>query len=86
MAPIEASGAVVSKDELLSRVWQGRIVDENRLSGEISALHPGARKKTGSHVTLRWRKADSNPQSRSRKSASATEQRREALSCVTGWR
>ena len=38
MALIEASGAVVSKDELLSRVWQGRIVDENRLSGEISAL------------------------------------------------
>jgi len=29
MVLIEASGAVVSKDELLSRVWQGRIVDEN---------------------------------------------------------
>jgi DNA-binding winged helix-turn-helix (wHTH) protein len=28
MALIEASGTVVSKDELLSRVWQGRIVDE----------------------------------------------------------
>jgi DNA-binding winged helix-turn-helix (wHTH) protein len=38
MAPIEASGAVVSKDELLDRVWQGRIVDENRLAGEIAAL------------------------------------------------
>jgi hypothetical protein len=32
MALIDASGAVVSKDELLSRVWQGRIVEENRLS------------------------------------------------------
>jgi predicted ATPase/DNA-binding winged helix-turn-helix (wHTH) protein len=38
MALIEASGAVVSKDELLDRVWQGRIVDENRLAGEIAAL------------------------------------------------
>src|SRR5271165_3203933 len=38
MALLEASGAVVSKDELLSRVWQGRIVEENRLAGEISAL------------------------------------------------
>src|SRR5271165_4192754 len=38
MALIEASGAVVSKDELLKRVWQDRIVDENRLAGEITAL------------------------------------------------
>jgi len=38
MALIEASGAVVSKDELLSRAWQGRIVEENRLAGEIVAL------------------------------------------------
>ena len=38
MALIEASGAVVSKDELLKRVWQGRIVEENRLAVEITAL------------------------------------------------
>jgi DNA-binding winged helix-turn-helix (wHTH) protein len=38
MTLIEASGAVVSKDELLSRAWQGRIVDESRLASEISAL------------------------------------------------
>jgi DNA-binding winged helix-turn-helix (wHTH) protein len=37
-ALIEASGAVVSKDELLSRIWPDRIVEENRLQGEISAL------------------------------------------------
>jgi len=30
MRLIEASGAVISEDELLSRVWQDRIVDENR--------------------------------------------------------
>ena len=38
MVLIEASGAVVSKDALLSSAWQDRIVDENRLAGEIVAL------------------------------------------------
>ena len=38
LALIEASGAVVGKEELLRRVWQGRIVDENRLAGEIATL------------------------------------------------
>ncbi|MBV8573745.1 MAG: AAA family ATPase, partial [Acetobacteraceae bacterium] len=38
MALIEASGAVIGKGELLKLVWQGRIVDENRLAGEIVAL------------------------------------------------
>jgi len=37
-ALIEASGAVVGKDELLKRVWQGRTVEESRLAGEIAAL------------------------------------------------
>jgi DNA-binding winged helix-turn-helix (wHTH) protein len=32
MALIEASG-VVSKDELSSRAWRGRIVDQNRQPG-----------------------------------------------------
>jgi DNA-binding winged helix-turn-helix (wHTH) protein len=38
LALIEAAGAVVGKDELLSRIWPGRIVEENRLQSEISAL------------------------------------------------
>src|ERR1700752_357576 len=38
MALIEGSGSVVSKDELLDRVWPGRIVDESRLAAEIAAL------------------------------------------------
>ena len=38
MALIEASGAIVSKNELLTVVWPGRIVEENRLAGEIVAL------------------------------------------------
>ena len=38
LALIEAPGAVVGKDELLSRIWPGRIVEENRLQSEIWAL------------------------------------------------
>ena len=38
MALIEAPGAVVGKEELLRRIWPGRIVEEHRLQSEISAL------------------------------------------------
>jgi DNA-binding winged helix-turn-helix (wHTH) protein len=38
MVLIEATGAVISKDELMSRVWAGRIVEENTRQGAISAL------------------------------------------------
>jgi TolB-like protein/DNA-binding winged helix-turn-helix (wHTH) protein/class 3 adenylate cyclase/tetratricopeptide (TPR) repeat protein len=38
MVLIEAAGAVVGKDEFLRLVWQGRIVDESRLAGEIVGL------------------------------------------------
>src|SRR3984893_1077225 len=35
---IEARGAVVSKETLMQRVWPGRIVDENNLPAQITAL------------------------------------------------
>lgn len=35
---IEAGGQLVTKDELLSRVWPGRIVEENNLQFQISNL------------------------------------------------
>ena len=38
MALIEASGAVVSKDDLMNRVWPDRIIDENSLQAQVSAL------------------------------------------------
>ena len=38
MVLIEASGAVVGKDVLLDGVWPGRIVEENRLQNQVSAL------------------------------------------------
>src|SRR6202163_3697310 len=38
MALIEASGAVVSKDALMNHVWPDRIVEENTLQAQISAL------------------------------------------------
>jgi predicted ATPase/DNA-binding winged helix-turn-helix (wHTH) protein len=38
IALIEAGGEMVSKDELMSRVWPKRIVEENNLQAGISAL------------------------------------------------
>jgi predicted ATPase/DNA-binding winged helix-turn-helix (wHTH) protein len=38
VALIEANGAVVSKDELMRRVWPDRIVEENNLHAQIKAL------------------------------------------------
>ncbi|HEX6441659.1 MAG TPA: transcriptional regulator, partial [Stellaceae bacterium] len=38
MALIEARGSVVGKDALMARVWPGRIVEENSLAAQISAL------------------------------------------------
>src|SRR5215469_13330087 len=38
MALVEADGAVVSKDELMMRVWPGRIVEDNNLHAQIKAL------------------------------------------------
>src|ERR1700686_4896012 len=38
MAVIEASGAILSKDALMNRVWPNRIVEENSLQAQISAL------------------------------------------------
>src|SRR5260370_4385101 len=41
MVLIEASGAVVSKDTLMNRVWPDRIIEGNSLQHQISALRPG---------------------------------------------
>jgi len=38
MVLVEANGAVIGKDELMSRVWPGRIVEEGNLRAQISAL------------------------------------------------
>jgi predicted ATPase/DNA-binding winged helix-turn-helix (wHTH) protein len=38
VALIQANGAVVSKDELMRRVWPGRIVEDNNLHAQIKAL------------------------------------------------
>jgi DNA-binding winged helix-turn-helix (wHTH) protein len=38
MALIEGQGAVVNKDALMNRVWPNRIVEENSLQAQISAL------------------------------------------------
>ena len=38
IALMETNGGLVTKDELLSRVWRGTIVDENTLHFQVSAL------------------------------------------------
>jgi DNA-binding winged helix-turn-helix (wHTH) protein len=38
LALLEADGALVGKDELMSRVWSGRTVEETNLRTQISAL------------------------------------------------
>src|SRR5207302_6723974 len=38
MALLDARGTVLGKDELLSRVWPDRVVEENNLQAQISAL------------------------------------------------
>ena len=40
---IEAHGAVVSKESLIARVWPGRIVEENALQVQMSALRAALR-------------------------------------------
>jgi predicted ATPase/DNA-binding winged helix-turn-helix (wHTH) protein len=46
---IEANGVVVSKDELMRRVWPGRIVEDNNLHAQIKAL----RKAFSDHDLIR---------------------------------
>ena len=38
MALVDARGTVLGKDELLSRVWPGQVVEENNLPAQISVL------------------------------------------------
>ena len=38
LALIDAPGAVLTKDELMGRVWPGRVVEENSLQAQVSAL------------------------------------------------
>jgi len=38
MALVEANGSVIGKDELIRRVWPGRIIEEDNLRAQIRAL------------------------------------------------
>ena len=49
MVLFEADGVVVSKDGLKSRVWPGRIVEDNNLHAQIKAL----RKAFSDHDLIR---------------------------------
>ena len=43
IALIDANGAVVGRDELMSRVWPGRVVEEGNLRAQIRALRSALR-------------------------------------------
>jgi predicted ATPase/DNA-binding winged helix-turn-helix (wHTH) protein len=47
VALIEARGSVVSKDALMARVWPGRIIEDNSLESQISALRAAFRAERG---------------------------------------
>src|SRR5215472_1550260 len=49
VALLEADGAVVGKDQLMRRVWPGRIVEDNNLHAQIRAL----RKAFAGHDVIR---------------------------------
>ncbi|MFM0204063.1 winged helix-turn-helix domain-containing protein [Paraburkholderia fungorum] len=38
LALVEARGSILSKDQLISLVWQNRIIEENTLEGQVSVL------------------------------------------------
>src|SRR6201994_1867851 len=62
----EAKGEIVSKDELLARLWPGRIVEEGNLHVHVSALRKSLDEHGGGHslvVTVPgrgYRLADAN--------------------------
>lgn len=49
LALVENHGQILSKDELLERVWEGQFVEENNLSVQISALRKIFGEKKGEH-------------------------------------
>jgi DNA-binding winged helix-turn-helix (wHTH) protein len=51
LALIEARGSVVSKDALMARVWPGRIIEDNSLDSQISALRAAFGAERG---LIRW--------------------------------
>ena len=51
---LEKHSEVVSKDELLSTVWPGSIVEENALQAQISALRKSSRPEPDRHCPWPW--------------------------------
>jgi TolB-like protein/DNA-binding winged helix-turn-helix (wHTH) protein len=45
----EARGEIVSKDELMARLWPGRVVDEGNLHVHVSALRKALDERDGGH-------------------------------------
>jgi TolB-like protein/Tfp pilus assembly protein PilF len=48
----QARGALVTKDDLLAKVWPGQVVEENNLQVHVSALRKVLARHAGGHVHL----------------------------------
>jgi len=55
LALIESGGRVVSNEELMNRVWPGRVVEDNSLHAHVSALRRVLRDERGSIRTVSGR-------------------------------
>ena len=55
MALIESGGRVISNEELMNRVWPGRVVEDNSLHAHVSALRRALRDERGSIRTVSGR-------------------------------
>ncbi len=51
LALVGAQGSVLSKDQLIAQLWQGRIVEENTIEGQISSLRKAGETVSISHST-----------------------------------
>ena len=49
LALVENHGQILSKDELLEKVWEGQFVEENNLTVQIAALRKLLGEKKGEH-------------------------------------
>src|SRR2546421_9782770 len=55
MVLIDARGTVLGKDELMNRVWPDRVVEENNLQAQISALRKRSEeRRVGKEGRSRW--------------------------------
>jgi len=53
---VQSAGEIVSKDDLMARVWPGAVVEENKLQVHMSAIRKalGCRSRNGHDLFRAW--------------------------------